>query len=200
MTTLKMLKPIITCLLAAIMLAGAGCEFDAGFDGTSSVTQVCPEGAPGVSPFHGVAVLEARTLNDDYEAATISFKYATVVEDGQVNNNWDLLFGNDRDPDIDEFSVNMVVDDESFIVDLGPVTICDVPSTVDPADYPVGYYGEHDYVGVEKGHLYVVRNVDGLTRQYAAVRVLEHDLNRSVTILWYRSSDPESFVPPSTCD
>ena len=79
-------------------------------------------------PRCGTATLKARTTFDDYEAATISFRHATVAEDGQVNNDWDLLFGNDQDSDRDQFTVNMVTDDRSFIVDLGQLpSICDVP-------------------------------------------------------------------------
>lgn len=151
-------------------------------------------------PRCGVATLKARTTFDDYEAATISFKHATVAEDGRVNNNWDLLFGNDRDPGADLFAVNMVMDDRSFIVDLGDrLTICDVPTVTDPAGYPLGAFGGHDSIPVQLDHLYFIRNVDGETRQLALVQVLEHVADRSVTIRWYRSPVADSFVPPAAC-
>lgn len=149
----------------------------------------------------GVSTLEARTAFDNYEAATISFKYATVTEDGQVNNDWDLLFGNDQDPGRDLFSVNTVTDDRSFIVDLGDlVTICDLPEQIsDLGKYAVGDHGEHDDLPVHLDHLYLIRNVDTSTRQYAAVQVLSHSLNSTVQIRWYRSPDPERFLPPAGC-
>jgi len=151
-------------------------------------------------PSCGQATLKARTTFDDYEAATISFKHATVVDNGQVNNDWDLLFGNDRDPARDLFTVNMVVDDRSFIVDLGPgVSICDVPSTLDPDPYPTGMFGAHDNLDVHLGHLYLIRNVDSSTRQLALIEVVGHEINRTATIRWYRSPEPDRFVPPAAC-
>jgi len=160
-----------------------------------------PCNADGVClPGCGVASLAARTTNDDYEAATISFKHATVQEDGEVGNDWDLLFGNDQDAGYDLFTVNMVVDDRSMIVDLGDlITICDVPAQLDPSAYPVGMYGDHDSINVLLDHIYLIRTVDTDTRQYALVQVLEHQPNQSVKIRWYRSPEPDRFVPPAAC-
>ena len=154
---------------------------------------------PGRSPGCGQAVLESRTLHDDYEAATISFRFASVEEDGRINNNWDLLFGNDPDADRDLLTVNTVTSDRSMIVDLGPLSFCAVPEEVDFDQYPVGQWGEHDNLDAAEGHTYLVRNVDSSTRQLAVFWIRAHQLNRQISIGWYRSPDPERFVPPVTC-
>jgi len=151
-------------------------------------------------PRCGTATLMARTTFDDYEAATISFRHATVEEDGQVNNNWDLLFGNDQDPDRDLFAVNMVTDDRSFIVDLGELaSICDAPSTVDLRSQPTGAFGDHDDIPVTLDHMYLIRNSDSQGEQYALVQVLGHATNRAVTLRWYRSPTSDRFTPPAAC-
>ncbi|MGI5864598.1 MAG: hypothetical protein ACOX6T_21460 [Myxococcales bacterium] len=111
-------------------------------------------------------------------------------------NDWDLLFGNDQDPARDLFSVNLVTDDDSFIVDLGEKSFADVPEQVDPALYPVGEHGKHDDIPVAVGHLYVVRTIDSNTRQWAAFKVTAHELNEQVTISWVRSPEAERFVAP----
>ena len=142
----------------------------------------------------------ARTTFDDYEAATISFRYATVEEDGQVNNNWDLLFGNDQEPDRDLFTVNMVTDDRSFIVDLGELpSICDVPSEVDLRSQPTGVFGDHDDIPVVLDHMYLIQNRDSAGNQLALVQVLGHATNRAVTLRWYRSPSSDRFAPPAAC-
>jgi len=147
-------------------------------------------------PERGTSTLTARTTYDDYQGATLSVEHGVVTDDGRVRNDWDLLFGNDQDPARDHFTVNMVTDDRSFIVDLGNIPLEQVPHNLSPADYAIGLYGEHDEVGVHCGHVYVIRTVDSDTVQYAAVKVLAHDLNHSVTLRWYRSSDPGRLVLP----
>jgi hypothetical protein len=147
-------------------------------------------------PVRGTSTLRARTTYDDYQGATLSIEQGVVLDDGRVRNDWDLLFGNDRDQARDYFSVNMVTDDRSFIVDLGDVPLEQLPETVDPADYATGLYGEHDELPVRRGHVYVIRTVDSDTTQYAAVKVLAHELNHSVTVRWYRSREPGRLVLP----
>jgi len=180
--------------IVVIALAAAGCGADV----------ACPEcpcaecgrdcGGPTPVPSSGVARLLARTATDDYEAATMSFEHATVLEDGEVRNDWDLLFGNDRDPDCDEFRVNTVTDDRSFIVDKGNVAFADLPQVLDPPARGDGPCDGADCIPAVQGHLYVVRTLDRDTRQYAAFRVLAHERNRSVDLYWYRSPLPDWFV------
>lgn len=145
----------------------------------------------------GSVTLEARTSFEDldagYLAAVASFEHAsTDVE--RTNNDWDLLFGNDRHDDYDVFSVNTVTDDDSFIVDLGPIAFGDIPATVDPSQFPTGDYGEHDDVPVREGHVYYVRTHDENSRLVAVFGVQRHELNRSVELVWFRSSEPDRFV------
>jgi hypothetical protein len=191
-------KALATALF--VMLAGtfAACEITEAENGYPCVD--CDAACDGeYVPRTGTAFLTARTLWDDYEAATVSFEHAATWDDGYVYNDWDLLFGNDYEPEEDLFSVNMVVDDESYIVDLGDVTLCDVPLVVEPDAYEPGMYGTHDNIPVACGHAYVVRTVDSDTRQVAAFIVQTHDLNQFVSIAWYRSPDPDRFIPPVEC-
>jgi hypothetical protein len=95
--------------------------------------------------------------------------------------------------------VNTVVDDASFVVDLGDVALSDVPETVDPASFPAGQFGEHDYVQAVLDHTYVIRTVDGDTNQWAAARVVGLSPGASVTIEWIRSTDPERMIVPTQC-
>ncbi len=154
------------------------------------------EAQPCSVPERGTSTLTARTTYDDYQGATLSIEHGVVMDDGQVKNDWDLLFGNDREQARDYFTVNMATDDRSFIVDLGDISLEQVPETVNPADYALGLRGEHDELTVHRGHVYVIRTVDTDTVQYAAVRVLAHELNRSVTLRWYRSSETARLVLP----
>jgi hypothetical protein len=147
-------------------------------------------------PERGTSTLVARTTYDDYQGATLSIEHGVVSDDGRVKNDWDLLFGNDQEQTRDYFSVNMVTDDRSFIVDLGDISLEHVPETLNPADYAPGPHGEHDELTVRRGHVYVIRTVDSDTVQYAAVKVLAHELNQSVTVRWYRSAESGRLVLP----
>jgi len=158
------------------------------------------DGGYELIPRSGEATLQARTLKgdagDNFENAVISFKYATTTEDSEVANNWDLLFGNDVDSGSDIFSVNMVTDDRSWIVDLGTIPIEAVPATLDPAAYPAGVRGKHDDVPVVQDHVYYVRNLDTDTEQVAVFRVGAYTTDTSVIIQWFRSTAEDSFVFP----
>jgi hypothetical protein len=201
---------MIPSLVVATSTLQTGCEFYGEAEGGACVgaecnTGVCPEGSTS-NRFTGTVTLESRTLYgdideifDNYEAATFSFEHAAQWDDGQVLNDWDLLFSNDYDPWIDWFVVNMVVDDASFIVDIGPVSVCEVPLVVDPDVFPAGAYGGHDNVQVLMGHTYVVRTIDSSTRQIAAFTVIDYVPDCYVTIQWYLSPDPDRFIPRPEC-
>lgn len=154
------------------------------------------EDQPCSVPERGTATLTARTTYDDYQSATLSIEHGVVSDDGRVRNDWDLLFGNDQEQGRDYFSVNMVTDDRSFIVNLGDLPMEQVPETIDPRDYPTGPRGENDELVVRVGHVYIIRTMDSDTVQYAAVRVLAHELNHSVTVRWYRSAEAGRLVLP----
>ena len=85
----------------------------------------------------GTVSLTARSSCADQDAgyllATYSFQHATA-DVAIAGNDWDVLYGNDQDPAADFFTVNTVVDDESYIVDLGEIAFRDVPATIDPAN------------------------------------------------------------------
>lgn len=201
---------MVLSLVVAASTLQTGCEFYGEASGSACVGAecdpvACPEGST-TNRFSGTVTLESRTLYgdideifDNYEAATFSFEYATQWDDGQVLNDWDLLFSNDYDPWIDWFVVNMVVDDASFIVDLGQVSVCEVPLVVNPDLFPVGMYGTHDYVQVVTGHTYIVRTIDTSTRQVAAFTVIDYVPDYYVTIQWYLSPDPDRFIPRPEC-
>lgn len=127
-----------------------------------------------------------------YNEALYSFEFASKDIDVNLNDG-DILYSSNM------FSVNTVVDDMSFIVDLGDVPLLSVPKTVDPADFPTGNWGEHDDLQAVLDHTYVVRTIDGNTKQWAAFRVLGLAPGESVTIAWIRSSNPDALDVPTQC-
>lgn len=149
------------------------------------------EGASCGPAHSGLVSLYPHRTDSDYLFSVVSFKYGTVLDDGTVGNNWDLslTYG-------DYLRVNTVTDDQSWIVDLGPLPIAAVPETVDPLKYPVGLGGGHDLLPVVPEHVYFVRNVDSSTRQCAVFRVVDYKPNVHATIQWFRSAEPERFVFP----
>jgi hypothetical protein len=144
------------------------------------------------SYLHGQANLTSRRGYDDYASSSFSFEYASQDAD-VTRNEFDLQYAGDI------FIVNMIVDDASFIVDLGDVPLRDVPRTVDPADYPVGQWGEHDAIQAQADHTYFVRSIDGAGRLVAAFRVLQLEPGRRVQIEWIRSTDTDAMVHPLAC-
>lgn len=157
---------------------------------------VCPECEPQerttLVAQSGLVTLSPYTDTEAFAKAHVSFKYATVVDDPLVNNNWDVIFDAG-----DTFRVNSVTDDVSWIVDLGPIAMEHIPETIDLEKYGNGLYATHDHVPAFQDHVYLVRNVDTTTRQYAAFRVAGYEEGKSVTLQWFRSIDPEKFVFPT---
>jgi hypothetical protein len=142
---------------------------------------------------HGMATLTSWDGEDEhYAASTYSFEFAS--------NDVDVTY-NDIDVEYqgNSFYVNTVTDDQSFIVDLGDVALADVPPTVDPDDYPLGEFGMHDAVGAVLDHTFMVRTIDGNTKQWAAFRVVGLEPGESVTIAWERSTDPDQLSIPTQC-
>ncbi|MBI4704570.1 MAG: hypothetical protein HY744_25995 [Deltaproteobacteria bacterium] len=140
---------------------------------------------------HGQATLSEYD-GDNYASSAFSFEYAS--QDPAVTyNELDVLYeGN-------QFRVNTVVDDESFLVDLGDVPLAEVPETVDPAGFPVGQFGEHDSIDAVLDHTYFERAVDGSGVLVAAFRVVGLEPGVAVTIEWVRSTDPDKMVVPLDC-
>jgi len=162
-------------------------------------------------PSAGTVTLRARALGPDtdetYWKAAVSFEHGGASGSiGQTNNDWDLLFGNNkgREP-VDLFQVNMVTDDRSFIVDLGELPLRDAPATIDPSTVPpqtqvnLGDVDrddvrQRDYAPVVEGHVYWVRTADDDSRLITLVGVQRHVPGSSVTLAWFRSRVPDRFV------
>jgi hypothetical protein len=111
-----------------------------------------------------------------------------------TNNEFDVLY------ELNQFRVNTVTDDVSFIVDLGDVGWAGVPEMVVPGEFPLGNWGEHDDIEAYVGHMYFVRNVDSAGRGVAAFRVVGLEPGVRVTIDWVRSVHPDRFMVPTACE
>lgn len=167
----------------------------------------CPDGfldekdtaTPLVVPSAGTATLQARATTNDYILATLSIEYGTVEDEALVNNDWDLLYGNDNDPKLDEFRVNTVADDTSAIYNLGDLAFAEVPGTVDPTGYPTDSEGLYDNVLVALSHTYYIHTLDSDTEQVGVVRVKEWTINEQVVLDWCRSPEPGSFEATDDC-
>jgi len=123
----------------------------------------------------------------------------------KTNNDWDLVFGNDHDLRSDLFGVNTVSDDRSFIIDLGEISFRDAPAELDPlkfavqkqvnlGDIPTDDVRHRDQIPVIEGHVYWVRTSDADSKLVTLVGVQEHVVNESVTLVWFRSKDPDRFA------
>lgn len=168
-------------------------------DGSASTANGQPTTSAGYGTpckfLHGEVTLldwDGNQEDGSYNDALYSFELAS--KDIDVNyNDGDILYTSNM------FAVNTVVDDQSFIVDLGDVPLTQVPKTVDPADFPTGNWDEHDDLQAVLDHTYVVRTIDGNTDQWAAFRVLGLSPGESVTIEWIRSSNPAALDIPTQC-
>ncbi len=162
-------------------------------------------------PSAGSVTLRARALGPDtdetYWKASASFEQGGVTGSiDKSNNDWDLLFGNNKgNSQVDLFQVNTVVDDRSFIVDLGELPFRDAPATIDPLTIPpqtVVNMGDlakddvrqRDYVPVVEGHVYWVRTADDNSKLITLVGVQKHVRGQSVTLAWFRSKEADRFV------
>ncbi|MEQ1502351.1 MAG: hypothetical protein ABMB14_08975 [Myxococcota bacterium] len=190
-----------------IALGFAGCIYvqvlddsstDSGYPWSDSGGSTSEPDEPRV-PAVGDAILYDRQLYG-YDAATLSIEWATVQPTPDVNNDWDLLFGNDQDERVDRFTVVTVTDDLSWIVDLGPLGgVDEIPEIVDPDEHPVGLFGAHDELDVVVGHTYWIRTLDTSTAQVGVVVVRDHVVDDHVEVHWCRSVDPDRFVAPPGC-
>lgn len=182
------------CLCAPLLLAACGDDPERLEEVGPSQDEVGPDSDPRCDRLVGETTLQARHVTGDYQTATYSFEYATVTDDGQVKNDWDVLFSDGM------FTANTVTDDRSFIVDLGDLAFEKVPETIDLSAHERGPFGEHDDRVVVLDHLYVVRTLDNNTRQYVAMRVAEHPVSETVTIQWRRSGAPDRMIAvPDAC-
>lgn len=130
--------------------------------------------------------------DDVYPLSLFSFELDSSDFD-VVRNDGDVLYT------MNMFRVNTVVDDRSFIVDLGDVPLADVPVTVDPEGFALGNWDEHDYLQAVLDHTYVIRTIDGNTDQWAALRVVGLAPGEKVSFEWIRSPTPDGLVVPTSC-
>lgn len=128
-------------------------------------------------PAVGAIELLDRSHFDDYEAATFSFVHG-VRDDPDLaltRNDWDLQLAGGQ------FSVQMVVDDHSAILDLGPLAPADF-ATVDPTQLPAP---SADTARVIAGHAYFVSTRDDDTDVASVVFVRSLQPRRSCTFDWF---------------
>jgi hypothetical protein len=149
-----------------------------------------PQGMPCHS-LHGHASLTEYD-GDNYASSAFSFEYASQ-DDTLTNNEFDLLYQGNW------FDVNLVTDDRSSIVDLGPIALRKVPAWVDAADYPTGQWGEHDSIEAYLNHTYFVHSVDGAGSLVSAFTVIELEPGVRVSIEWIRSTSPNEMIVPTQC-
>lgn len=128
--------------------------------------------------------LLSRRAHDDYEACTYSFEHG-VRDDPEravTRNDWDLEFGNGGDV----FSVTMVVDDCSRIVDLGRSTWDALE--FEESDLPIPHLepAREPPVEVRDGHVYVVRTLDRDSDLTTLVRVESLVPGDRVEFTWRR--------------
>lgn len=142
------------------------------------------------SAAHGIVLL-SRTKHNDYERATFSFEHGLRDDpDGVTLNDWDLQFGNGGD----FFTVTMVNDDCSRIIDLGELAwsaidlakLPELPAHPEPAREPP--------VPAEIGHVYMVHTKDRDTDLQALFRVESLVPGDRCTITW-RLISPQGSPP-----
>lgn len=133
----------------------------------------------------GTTTLFARSVFRDYEKATFSFEHGVRDDPRQVTgNDWDLQYGNGGD----YFTVAMVLDDRSRIVDLGEKDWSSIESEQLPVLTPHDRY-LREKVRAVPGHLYLIHTVDRETDLYAAFRV-ESIRGGKCDITWQRVERP----------
>jgi len=133
--------------------------------------------------------LLSREKYEDYQTATYSFEHG-VRDDPDLsitNNDWDLQFGNGGD----EFSVTMVTDDRSRLVDLGRYTWDELEHVVIPVPEPHAEPTREPDLPVIPGHVYVVHTADRETDLVALVRVESLVPGDRVRFTW-RLLDPRA--------
>ena len=207
----EVMRPILLCGVVVSISMFSACGHPPGRDDERD-PQTCECAIGAEVPAAGTVTLRARVLGPDtdetYWKASASFEHGGVTGSiTQTNNDWDLLFGNNKGTEpVDLFQVNTVTDDRSFIVDLGEVPLRDAPATIDfstvppqtqvnmGADVPSTDVRQRDYVPVVEGHVYWVRTADDDSRLITVVGVQKHVRGQSVTLAWFRSKEADRFV------
>jgi hypothetical protein len=141
--------------------------------------------AQGINVEPRSVTLEKRQTKDgvdNYIYAAFSFRFGSNGEEGLklTRNNWDVLFGNSSITDA--FSVTMIVDDRSRIIDLGKGDWSNVPVIpfLPCYDTPTR---EKDVPAIV-GNMYLVHSCDTNNDHEAIFRVEELNSKKNVTISW----------------
>jgi hypothetical protein len=193
------MKSITSVIILALTTAACSGQSYSEWDEAPNPDPPTPgaPGAPGPNGvscqyLHGVATLSDYTAYDNFPEAAFSFEFASQ-DAARTNNEFELLY------DVNLFMVNLVSDDLSSIVDLGPIALDEVPARIDVDDYPTGNWGEHDALQANFGHTYYVRSVDGAGRGVAAFKVIGLEPGVQVNIEWVRSLDVDEMLLPDGC-
>ena len=137
--------------------------------------------------------LISRYTGGTYTTATYSFRH--LSQDVNVTrNNMEILFEGREDFTEDYFGVNMVVDDHSFIYDLGKRSCASIQSSTPDLrkSRPLVWLAYSDAdpsqltavtrVNVNVGHCYLAYNNDEDGRVVTLFNVKSHVKSKSVTI------------------
>ncbi len=181
---INVLKNLSVLLLMA--LTGVGCsQSESTNSPTRKVASVSMASADDVT-------LVSRYTGGDYVSASYSFRY--LSQDVKLSrNNWEVLF--EARPDFEDFfQVNTVVDDNSFIYDLGERSCNDIKSSYpeDRKKRPMVWLAYSDAspskrlptrsAKVQIGHCYLTYNNDEIGRVVSLFHVKAHNKSMSVTI------------------
>lgn len=112
--------------------------------------------------------LLSRRVHGDYEKSTLSIEFALRDDPGNetTNNDWQLQFGNG--PHGDEFTMEMVQDDQGALLNLGRAQWGDLDFTQLPALTPSE---RRTQLTAMPGHIYLLRATDTNSDVYALIRV-----------------------------
>ena len=185
----EMIKNLV-CLIA-ISCGAVGCAKESSSNGAASNLDQASALRSSASTTNPVTLI-SRYTGGDYVTASYSFRYLTQ-DVAKTRNNWEILFEARADIE-DYFAVNMVVDDNSFIYDLGQKSCADIKSSY-PAERksrPLVWLGYSDadpsnlepakQAKVQIGHCYLTYNNDEDGRVVSLFHVQAHEKSKTVTI------------------
>ncbi len=130
----------------------------------------------------------SRRKYDDYMKATFSFKHGIRDDPGLklTRNQWDLLYDNGDGG----FSVGMITEDRSRIVDLGELTWAGLRAVPVVSALPQG--ARAGSVPAAQGHMYVVHTRNSSTDLYSVFRVEWLEAGDQCVISWVNVPSPEA--------
>lgn len=181
---------LLTTIAIASLLSLVGCSKDSGDGKQSPVETFNQEEAPRIPE---PVELISRYTGGDYTTATYSFRHQTRDNVDLTRGNWEILF-EARDSIEDFFKVNTVVDDNSFIYDLGNRSCAAIKSShpeirktrplvwLSASDAAPNNKTPQTQVKVQVGHCYLTYNNDSDGRVVALFRVAHHEKSKRVLI------------------